>query len=123
MLWRSVVSRWGADPVAMGTAMYASLHGLQLRAFSIRKEAKDHGAGGRLAGPVSPGDRVAVVEDTTSTGGAFFEAIDVAMAEGLDVVQAVVLVDRSGARVSELMEQRGVKYNIVLRPEQLGLNT
>ena len=113
----------GADPVAIGTAMYASLHGFQLRAFSIRKEVKDHGAGGRLAGPVSPGDRVAMVEDTTSTGGAFFEAIDVAMAEGLEVVQAVVLVDRSGDKVSELMKQRRLKYSIVLRPEQLGLNT
>ena len=112
----------GADPVAMGTAMYASLHGRALRAFSIRKEPKDHGIGGRLAGPVNAGDRVAMVEDTTTTGGAFFEAIDVAVAEGLDIVQAVVLVDRSGGKVTELMARRGVKYSIVLLPEQLGFS-
>ena len=110
----------GADPVAMGTAMYATRHGRTLRAFSIRKEAKDHGTGGRLVGPVGEGDRVAMVEDTTTTGGAFFEAIDVAEAEGLDVVQAVVLVDRSSGLVSQLMEERGIKYSIVLLPSQLG---
>ena len=112
----------GADPVALGTAMHAAQNGASLKAFSIRKEAKDHGIGGRLVGPVSPGDRVAMVEDTTTTGGAFFEAMDVALEEGLHVVQAVVLVDRSGDKVSELMKRRGVKYSIVLRPEDLGFS-
>ena len=110
----------GADPVAIGTAMYATHHGRWLEAFSIRKQAKDHGTGGRLVGPVEAGDRVAMVEDTTTTGGAFFEAIDVALAEGLEVRQAVVLVDRSGERVGNLMKQRGIRYSIVLRPSQLG---
>ncbi len=112
----------GADPVAMGTSMYATQQGRDLKAFSIRKEAKDHGTGGRLVGPVKPGDRVSMVEDTTTTGGAFFEAMDVAIAEGLAVVQAIVLVDRSGGRVTELMKQRGVEYSIVLKPEQLGFS-
>ena len=112
----------GADPVALGTAMYATQHGRALSAFSIRKEAKGHGTGGRLVGPVGPGDRVAMVEDTTTTGGAFFEAMEVALAEGLDIVQAIVLVDRSRERVSDLMRERGVKYSIVLRPEDLGFH-
>lgn len=112
----------GADPVAMSTAICAAQQGRPLKAFSIRKEAKDHGTGGRLVGPVRAGDRVAIVEDTTTTGGAFFEAIGVALEEGLDILQAVVLVDRSGDRVSELMEQRGLRYDIILRPSQLGFD-
>lgn len=110
----------GADPVAMGTAMYAASLGQPLNAFSIRKEAKDHGTGGRLVGPVGTGSRVAMVEDTTTTGGAFFEAMDVAGSEGLEIVQAIVLVDRSGGRVTERMAGRGVDYTIILRPEDLG---
>jgi orotate phosphoribosyltransferase len=110
----------GADPVALGTAMFASQQGRLLRAFSIRKDAKDHGTGGRLVGPVDPGDRVAIVEDTTTTGGAFFEAIGAAIEAGLEVIQAVALVDRSGNAVTDLMANRGINYSIVLRPAQLG---
>lgn len=112
----------GADPVAVGTAMYAAQTGRALNAFSIRKTTKDHGTGGRLVGPVSPGDRVAMVEDTTSTGGAFFEAIEVAFAEGLDIAEAVALVDRSGEIVEERMAERGIPYRAVLRPADLGFD-
>ena len=39
----------GADPVAFITAAYAASQGRMLRAFSVRKEVKDHGGGGRRA--------------------------------------------------------------------------
>ena len=112
----------GADPVALATAIVATQQGRALRAFSIRKEAKGHGTGGRLVGPVGAGDRVSILEDTTTTGGAFFEAIDEATREGLDVAQALVLVDRSGSRVADLMSERGIEYSIVLRPSDLGFD-
>ncbi len=111
----------GADPIAVATAISATAHGRPMRAFSIRKAAKDHGLGGRLVGPVGAGDRVAIIEDTTTTGSAFFEAIDVARIEGLDVVQAIVLVDRSGGVAAAGMEARGIPYVALLTPEQLGL--
>ena len=50
----------GADPIAVATAVVVS-GDRSLRAFSIRKAEKDHGVGGRLVGPIGPGDRVAVV--------------------------------------------------------------
>ena len=46
----------GADPVAFVTAGVAATRGRPLKAFSVRKEAKDHGGGGRIAG-VLPGPR------------------------------------------------------------------
>ncbi len=112
----------GADPVALSTAMLAAQLGRSLAAFSIRKETKAHGTGGRLVGPVSAGDRVAVLEDTTTTGGAFFEAIDVATAEGLDIVQAIAVVDRSGAIVGKRMADRGIDYRAILTPSDLGFD-
>jgi orotate phosphoribosyltransferase len=111
----------GADPVAVATAIAGAARGRSLRAFSIRKQAKDHGTGGRLVGPVGSGDRVAMLEDTTTTGGAFFEAIDVAVSEGLDIVQAVVLVDRSGGAVAERMAERGIPYSVVVPLDDLGV--
>ena len=58
----------GADPVAFGVAAIAATRGRDLRSFSVRKEAKDHGVTGRLAGALQPGDRVVVTEDTVTRG-------------------------------------------------------
>ena len=60
----------GADPLALATALAATRSGRRLNSFSIRKEQKDHGAGGRLVGPIGSDDIVAVVDDTVTTGGA-----------------------------------------------------
>src|SRR5438477_8493328 len=40
----------GADPVAFVTAAVAATRGRSLKAFSVRKEVKGHGGGGRVAG-------------------------------------------------------------------------
>ncbi len=111
----------GADPIAVATAIAAAAGGRTMRAFSIRKAAKDHGTGGRLVGPVAAGDRVAVLEDTTTTGGAMIEAIEVARAEGLVVVQALSLVDRSGGRVSRRLADLDVPYRPLVLPADLGV--
>ena len=40
--------------------------GRALRSFSVRKEAKDHGVTGRIAGALQPGDKVVITEDTVT---------------------------------------------------------
>jgi orotate phosphoribosyltransferase len=112
----------GADPIAVSTAVVGTASGRVLRAFSIRKAAKDHGTGGRLVGAVDPGDVVAILEDTTTTGGALIEAVEVAQEHGLVVVQAIALVDRSGGVAESLLERRGVPYVAILRPADLGVD-
>ncbi len=111
----------GADPIAVAAAVHAAGLGRPLKAFSIRKAAKDHGTGGRLVGPVAPGDRAAIVEDTATTGGSLMEALKVSEAEGLAVVQVVVLVDRSGGEAARRAAERGVPYTAVFLPEDLGI--
>ncbi len=108
----------GADPIAVATAMTTSP---PLRAFSIRKEAKDHGTGGRLVGPIGPEDRVVVMEDTTTTGGALTAAIAVLREEGIPVLGALALVDRSGGAVAARLAQAGVTYDAIVTPSDLGL--
>lgn len=108
----------GADPIAVATA--AMSEG-RIDAFSIRKAVKDHGTGGRIVGPVSRGSRVAILEDTTTTGAAFLEAIDVALAAGLEVVQALALFDRSAGTVEGEMSARSIPYLAVATPGDLGV--
>ena len=111
----------GADPIAVAGAMLAAQRGRPLRSFSIRKAAKSHGAGGRLVGPVGAGDIVAVLEDTTTTGGALLEAINEAVSSGLQVVQAIALVDRSGDLVRDRVTEAGFSYLALATPQDLGV--
>jgi orotate phosphoribosyltransferase len=111
----------GADPIAMATAMVAAQRGRELTAFSIRKEPKDHGTGGRLVGPVGDGTRVAIVEDTTTTGSAALEAMDAAIESGLEVLQAIVLVDRSAGAGEERFAERNIPYTALITPVDLGV--
>ena len=111
----------GADPVAMAVAMAGTARGLRLRAFSIRKETKAHGAGGRLVGPVGSGDAVAVVEDTVSTGAAVLEAVGVLVDAGIEVVQVICLVDRSNGAAGRRIGERGIPFEALLRPADLGV--
>ncbi len=111
----------GADPIAVATAVLATGRGRPMRAFSIRKTTKDHGTGGRVVGPVGPGDRVVILEDTTTTGGAAAEAAEVAIAEGLDVIQVIALVDRSRGVVSSRFASLGLPYQALIEPSDLGV--
>ena len=86
----------GADSVAFGIAAIAATRGRQLRSFSVRKEDKDHGAGGRVAGALQPGDRVALTDDAITRGVAFLEAAAGVRAAGAEPVIAIPVVDRGG---------------------------
>lgn len=86
----------GADPVAYGIAAVAATRGRRLSSFTIRKEAKDHGMGGRVAGALRAGDKVVVTEDTTSRGVTLADAIEVVRSVGAEVVLVLALVDRGG---------------------------
>jgi orotate phosphoribosyltransferase len=109
----------GADPIAVATAIVAET---PLRAFSVRKEAKDHGTGGRLVGPIRAGDKAVVVEDTVTTGGSMADAVEALRAEGVDVIQAVVLVDRSDGAASARLSDLGVPLVALLTATDLGVN-
>ena len=112
----------GADPIAVATAISASEQGRNLRSFSIRKQAKAHGTGGKLVGPVRRGDAVVIVEDTTTTGGAIVEVLEAAEEEGLVVLDVICVVDRSqGAAEARIREFR-VPFTALLTPEDLGFS-
>jgi orotate phosphoribosyltransferase len=111
----------GADPIAVATAIVAADQGIDLASFSIRKAEKDHGVGGRLVGPVGAGSRVVALEDTTTTGSALIEAIEALRAEGVEIVRAVALVDRSYGAACTRVEALGIPYVALVTPQDLGV--
>jgi orotate phosphoribosyltransferase len=109
----------GADPVAFGIAAVAASRGVNLRSFSVRKESKDHGIRGRIAGALQPGDRVAVVEDTVTRGTSIFEAVEAIKDFGAEPVLITVIVDRGGS-CAAMAAEAGITYVPMLTAPDLG---
>jgi orotate phosphoribosyltransferase len=84
----------GADPVAYAVARASVDAPPLLHAFTVRKQAKNHGAGRRIEGCFAAGSRVVVVEDAITTGGSALEAVAAVRAEGGVVVGVLAVVDR-----------------------------
>lgn len=95
---------FGADPIAVATAFVSGLEGHGIRAFSIRKEQKDHGIIKWVEGDLEPGTKVAVIDDSVTTGGSTIKAVQRAREEGLEVACAVVLVDRQEGALENIRE-------------------
>lgn len=61
----------------------------------IRKQAKEHGVGKRLAGCLEPGDTVVLLEDVITSGGSVIEAYNTLQEENIAVEAIISLLDRS----------------------------
>ena len=105
----------GADPIvaAVSLASHVDTDGLPVPAFIVRKEAKQHGMGNAVEGHLKAGARVAVVDDTCTTGGSLFQAIDAAEAEGCAVVKVLAVLDRREGGSDEL-RRRGYDFAALL---------
>lgn len=95
---------FGADPVAVATAFVSELKANPMNAFSIRKTQKDHGIVRWIEGDLIPGQRVVIIDDVVTTGGSTIQAIKRARSEGLEVIKAVVLVDRQEGGLENIRE-------------------
>jgi orotate phosphoribosyltransferase len=81
----------GADAPACA----ALAGGAGVKAFFVRKEAKQHGLQRRIEGPpLDPQDRCVVVEDVVTTGGSTLAALEALRDAGHEVVGVVSVLDR-----------------------------
>ena len=81
----------GADPIACA----ALAGGADVKAFFVRKEAKQHGLARRIEGPLlEPGERCMLVEDVVTTGGSTIRAIEALKDEGHHVCGVLAICDR-----------------------------
>jgi orotate phosphoribosyltransferase len=68
----------------------------------VRKEAKEYGTANRLEGLWEAGERVCLVEDVVTSGGAALDAVEALRAAGLLCENAVCVVDREEGGAEEL---------------------
>jgi len=108
----------GANPMITATQIAAHTRGIALAGFFVRSARKEHGAERLIEGnlPEAPGARVAIVDDTMTTGGSVQQAIKVAEAAGCTVAKVVVIVDRRQGGAERLRE-RGYAVAALLEAE------
>lgn len=111
----------GADAMAFSVAAIAATRGRHLRAFSVRKEEKDHGAGGRIAGALEPGDKVVITEDAVTRGVSMLEAAEVVRAVGAEPILLVPVVDRGGT-VTAMAAEHGLEVRPLVTALDLGFD-
>ena len=103
----------GADPIVSTIALASGLQGKGIPGFIVRKEAKVHGTGQGIEGPLRSGSRVAIVDDVCTTGGSLFQAIEAAEAAGCSVVKVAAVLDRREGG-SEELRKRGYDFLALL---------
>jgi orotate phosphoribosyltransferase len=107
----------GADPVATAV-MHAP--GRPIDAFVVRKSAKAHGLQRLIEGSEVCGQRVLVVEDTSTTGGSALTAVRAVQDAGGEVIGVATVVDRATG-AAEAIQSEGLLYRSVLGLADLGL--
>jgi orotate phosphoribosyltransferase len=111
----------GADPIVGATLALAPSAGLsRLTGFLVRKEAKGHGTGKLIEGPLEPGSKVAVVDDVATTGGSSLQAVQAVEAMGCKVVVVIAVLDRlEGAAAA--FAARGLPFRALVTIRDLGV--
>jgi orotate phosphoribosyltransferase len=109
----------GADPLVSAVALQAALAGRALDALIVRKEAKGHGTGAWLEGPLpAAGSTVTVLEDVVTTGGSSLKAVDQLREAGYTVNRVVTIVDRQEGGL-EAMTATGLELRSLFLLEEI----
>ena len=80
----------GAVPLVTAVALQSNLPSLIVRT----DKPKDYGTNKQIEGTLEPGERVVLVEDVVTTGGAALAALEVLRAAGAEIVAVLCVVDR-----------------------------
>lgn len=107
----------GPELGAVALAAAASL-AARLPFLIVRKEEKEYGTGNRIEGQFESGERVCLVEDVVTSGGAAVSAVQALREAGLECRTAVCVVDREEGGTDELA-RHGVRLRALFRAGDL----
>jgi orotate phosphoribosyltransferase len=105
----------GAVPLAAAASLACGIPFL-----IVRKATKDYGTEALIEGVREPGERVLVIEDVVTTGGALIAAIEALRAAGLVVAHALCVLDREEGG-NEALTALGVRLEPLFRRADLGM--
>jgi orotate phosphoribosyltransferase len=105
----------GAVPLAAATALASGIPFL-----IVRKAAKEYATEGLIEGVFESGERVLVIEDVVTTGGALLAAIEALRVAELVVEHALCVLDRDEGG-AEALSDAGVRLDSLFRRADLGI--
>ena len=112
----------GADPIVSAVSVLSHIEGGSIPGLIVRGETKGYGGKKMIEGPTSTlgaGAPVAVVDDTCTTGGNLFHAIEAVENAGYKVVKVLSILDRNEGGSAELI-RRGYSYQALLSANEAG---
>jgi len=123
----ATAGEWGATAVGgpataaipPACAALAVPAGEGLVGFFVRGERKQHGLQRWVEGPVEPGARALVVEDTVTTGGSTVEAIGRVREQGLEVAGVVAVVDRLAGGAAKIEAAAEAPYRALITIDEI----
>ena len=109
----------GACPMVSATGILARLEGRDLKLAYIRAVAKDHGLQKTIeGGPLTPDDRVLLVDDVLTSGGSLIRAaFELYAGHGVKVEHAFVMVDRQAGGKERLAEAGLTLHSLFTRAD------
>jgi orotate phosphoribosyltransferase len=105
----------GAVPLAAAAALHSGIPFL-----IVRKATKGYGTEGLIEGVCEAGERVLVIEDVVTTGGALIAAIEALRSAGLTVENALCVLDREEGG-NDALAALGVHLEPLFRRADLGM--
>jgi orotate phosphoribosyltransferase len=84
----------------------------------VRGETKAYGTGNRLEGAFAPGERVVLIEDVVTSGGAAGDAVRAVRQAGLECRTAICVIDREEGGVDTLA-RLGVRLHPLFRAAEV----
>jgi orotate phosphoribosyltransferase len=106
----------GAVPLATALSLKTGLPAVFVRVDA----AKDHGTGKSVEGTLNAGERVLIVEDVVTTGGASLAAVELLRATGAEVAHVVAVVDREQGG-SQAFAAAGIPFDALFTVSELGI--
>jgi orotate phosphoribosyltransferase len=103
----------GAVPLAAAASLESGLPFV-----IVRGAAKQYGTGNRIEGVFEPGERVCMIEDVVTAGGAALEAVEALRQAGLLVSTVVCVVDREEGG-ADALARAAVRLRPLLRASEV----
>jgi orotate phosphoribosyltransferase len=105
----------GAVPLVTAVSLQSGLPSVL-----VRTDAKDYGTAKKVEGALQPDDRVVLLEDIVTTGGAGLMAVEALKAAGAEVIGALCVVDREEGGAAAFADA-GVPFGALFTKTSLGL--
>jgi orotate phosphoribosyltransferase len=106
----------GAVPLVTAVALHTGIPSVIVRTDA----PKEYGTAKQIEGTLEPGERLALVEDVVTTGGAALAAVASLRAAGAEVLQALCVVDREEGG-ADAFARAGVPLRALFTRTGLGL--